>query len=289
MPSLFPLAQPLSLWNRHFGRVQYGVAVLTTILVLNVPGSAVQAQQVDRTGSATSGVDSVRPLSNPALYRNRARRDSLIEVYYDVRVDHRRRNEVRVATPELQFSQLAEGEFVFAGDLLERLTQRMEGRRRETVFCLTGQIEKNRALVTGFYQPQIIRETESRVQHTGCDELAADHVGKLHNHPLHHLTTEGKKAQQIQHALTRVRDRAPASPRDLCYLSPRDKNNTLYDFGVRRKQDEEFQVVMVGARVRCWWSWEQVDQRATDTLIEPLEGQIEVSSSSLVHSSTLHH
>lgn len=183
--------------------------------------------------------------------------------------ERRRYNEVTVPDTEVTLSEVDPGQLEFAGGLLEQLEDMMAGRTTETMVCLTGETDGERAIVTGFYKPQILSEEGGRVDHFPCDEAAPDHVGDLHNHPLHKLDDD-----VLSRALEQVRGKGVESAVDLCYLSPGDQASTLFDYGIRREDKDTFKVVMVGDRVRCWWTWDQIDARDLEAVISHLEGQV---------------
>ncbi len=112
----------------------------------------------------------------------------------------------------------------------------------ETVRCLIGTVEGNRAVIDLAWQPPIQFSESTRVAYQSCPRAT---IALWHNHP----ELPGVDAEYA------------------CYLSNvdlREASNPLAPI---------VQIVQVNSRVACWWSQRQVLRARDQSILWPLETQ----------------
>lgn len=153
--------------------------------------------------------------------------------------------------------------------LFARLRTLAAGLHHEIVLCLTGSVEGETAVATGFVMPDPHRSDSDGASFGPCPNTP---VAIWHNHPLdleERLGMAGSGAPSY----ARPRGDPSVSPRDLCALSETDIRTTA-------REGYPFVVVAVDGETWCWWTRDQVLALAKRRTArgDPVPGQIAPST-----------
>lgn len=149
--------------------------------------------------------------------------------------------------------------------LLARLRTLAAGLHNEIVLCLTGSVDGQTAVATGFVMPDPHLSGPDGASFGQCPGTP---VAIWHNHPLEERPVAAGSSAEPSYA--RPRGDPGASPRDFCALSETDIRTAA-------REGYLFAVVAVDGETWCWWTRDQVLALAKRRAVrgDPVPGQVE--------------